>query len=176
MDRKCHDADEDRQAGLPLNQRFARYRIADAVARVVRLGDDRVEGRTEQRGVQSVGYMVEPVRQDRGGDRVDLSCGFPSLQLLPGPPPGSARCPLPHCPYRTIWPELLPAPPGRVPPVGGTCAIRSLRSRTSGSRGVRYPCCGPGTPASREAPDDQLASRDTWPVRARNIILFLQYA
>ncbi len=66
-----HDAHEDRQARFALHQRRARLGVVDPVGGVVRLGDDRVEGRAEERRVHLVGDLLHPARENRKRDRID---------------------------------------------------------------------------------------------------------
>ena len=72
LHRKGHDPNENRQSRLALNKRFARFRIIDAVAGVMRLGDDRIECRAEQRGVHFIGNLFQSPFQNGKGDRVHL--------------------------------------------------------------------------------------------------------
>ena len=72
---KGHHAHEDRQARLALHQRVAADGMIEAVAGIMRLGDDRVEGGAEQGRVHLVGDLFHPARQNGQGDRVDI-CGL----------------------------------------------------------------------------------------------------
>ena len=67
-----HDANKNRQSRLALDKRFARSGIIDAVAGVMRLGDDRIECRAEQRGVHFIGNLFQSPFQNGKGDRVHL--------------------------------------------------------------------------------------------------------
>ena len=71
LDREGHGTDEDRQAIGALHQRVAGDGVVEPVAGVARLGDDRVEGRAEQRRVHLVGDLFEPALQDGQSDRID---------------------------------------------------------------------------------------------------------
>ena len=57
LDRERHRADEDRQARGALHQGRAGLGVIEAVAGVVRLGDDRIEGRAVERRVHLVGDL-----------------------------------------------------------------------------------------------------------------------
>ena len=66
-----HDADEDRQAVPALDEGVSRVAVVEAVARVVGLGDDGVEGRSEERGVHLVGDLFHAAGEDGQRDGVD---------------------------------------------------------------------------------------------------------
>ena len=70
LDGERHRADEDRQAGRALHQRRAGLGVIEAVAGVVRLGDDRIERRAIQRRVHLVGDLDETAVEHRERDRI----------------------------------------------------------------------------------------------------------
>ena len=74
--REGHDAHKDRQPRFALHQRVAGFGVVQAVAGVVRLGDDGVEGRAKQRRVHFVGDLLHPAREDGECDRVNLGHAF----------------------------------------------------------------------------------------------------
>ena len=65
-----HDADEDRQARTCPAPGWRRWRVVEAVAGVVRLGDGRVERGAEQGRVHFVGDLFEPALEHRKRDRI----------------------------------------------------------------------------------------------------------
>ena len=67
---KGHRADKHRQSGLALDQRVAGLRVIQAVAGVVRLGNDGVERAAVQRGVHLVGNLLQPPAQHRKRHRI----------------------------------------------------------------------------------------------------------
>ena len=71
LDREGHGADEDRQAGRALHQGCAGLGVIEAVAGVVRLGDDRIERRAIQRRVHLVGDLDEAAVEHRKRDRIE---------------------------------------------------------------------------------------------------------
>ena len=71
--RKGHGAYKYRQSGLALHQRVAALGVVQAVAGVVRLGNDGVERAAVQRGVHLVGNLLQSAAQDRQRDGVH--CG-----------------------------------------------------------------------------------------------------
>ena len=71
LDRERHGADEDRQAGRALHQGRAGLGVIEAVAGVVRLGDDRIERRAVERRVHLVGDLDEAAVEHRKRDRVE---------------------------------------------------------------------------------------------------------
>ena len=66
-----HRADEDRQAGRALHQRRAGLGVIEAVAGVVRLGDDRIEGGAVERRVHLVGDLDETAVEHRERDGIE---------------------------------------------------------------------------------------------------------
>src|SRR6185436_8590510 len=64
-------ADEDRQAGCALHQGRAGVGVVEAVAGVVRLRDDRIERRAEQRRVHLVGDLGETAVEHRERDGIE---------------------------------------------------------------------------------------------------------
>ena len=75
LDRERHGADEDRQAGGALHQRRAGLGVIEAVAGVVRLGDDRIERRAVERRVHLVGDLDEAAVEHRKRDRIERVTG-----------------------------------------------------------------------------------------------------
>ena len=71
LDREGHGADEDRQARRALHQGGAGLGVIEAVAGVVRLGDDRIERRAVQRRVHLVGDLDEAAVEHRKRDRIE---------------------------------------------------------------------------------------------------------
>ena len=71
LDRERHGADEDRQAGGALHQRRAGLGMVEAVAGIVRLGDDRIEGGAVERRVHLVGDLDEPAVEHRQRDGIE---------------------------------------------------------------------------------------------------------
>ena len=65
LDGERHGADEDRQARGALHQRRAGFGVIEAVAGVVRLGDDRIEGGAIERRVHLVGDLDEAAVEHR---------------------------------------------------------------------------------------------------------------
>ena len=68
--REGHGTHEDRQAGFPLHQRIARYPVINTVARIVRLGNDRVERNAIKRRVHFIGDLLEPAAQNGQRNRI----------------------------------------------------------------------------------------------------------
>ena len=77
LDGECHRADEDRQAGCALHQRRAGLGVIEAVAGVVRLGDDRIERRAIQRRVHLVGDLDEAAVEHRERDGIERFIHIP---------------------------------------------------------------------------------------------------
>ncbi len=75
LDRKGHDADENRQAGFALHQGFSGYRIIDAVRGIMCFSDDRVEGGAEQGRVHFVGDLLQPALEDGQRYGIDTHSG-----------------------------------------------------------------------------------------------------
>ena len=71
LDRERHGADEDRQAGRSLHQGRAGFGMIEAVAGVVRLGNDRIERRAIERRVHLVGDLDETTVEHRERDRIE---------------------------------------------------------------------------------------------------------
>ena len=71
LDGERHGADEDRQAGRALHQGRAGLGVVEAVAGVVRLGDDRIERRAVERRVHLVGDLDETAVEHRERDRIE---------------------------------------------------------------------------------------------------------
>ena len=89
LDRERHGADEDRQAGRALHQRRAGFGVIEPVAGVVRLGDDRIERRAEQRRVHLVGDLHQTAVEHRKRDGIERPHQRGS-DLAPAPGSGPA--------------------------------------------------------------------------------------
>ena len=84
LHRERHGADEDRQAGRALHQRRAGLGVVEAVAGVVRLGDDRIERRAVERRVHLVGDLDQAAVEHRKRDRIER--GHRITPCWAGPP------------------------------------------------------------------------------------------
>ena len=71
LDRERHGADEDRQPRRALHQGGAGLGVIEAVAGIVRLGDDRIERRAVERRVHLVGDLDEAAIEHRKRDRIE---------------------------------------------------------------------------------------------------------
>ena len=87
LDGERHGADEDRQAGRALHQGGACLGVIEAVAGVVRLGDDRIERRAVERGVHLVGDLHQAAVEHRERDGIERAHRLRSApRLRPGSP------------------------------------------------------------------------------------------
>ena len=71
LDRECHRPDKDRQAGCSLHERGARLRVIDAMAGIMRLGDDGIERGAVERRVHLIGDLDKPAVEDRERNGID---------------------------------------------------------------------------------------------------------